>query len=361
MERLTPAQRLQIVQLYYENSRSVRNVFRGLRSTYGQHHRPTEPTIRNTIAKLETQFTLLDDLRPNRPHPARSAENIAAVADSVREDREESIRHRSQQLGLSYATTWRILRRDLGLKAYKIQLVQELKPTDMPNRYRFSVWALEKLEEDPLFSTRILFSDEAHFTLNGHVNKHNCRIWGEEQPEQVQELPLHPLRTTVWCGLWAGGIIGPYFFRNEAGRNVTVNGDRYREMITDWLVPEIEARDLDDIWFQQDGASCHVSRLSMALLRRQFGEQLISRNGPVKWPPRSCDITPLDFFLWGYLKSKVYANKPATIDALEANITREIAAIQVPMLERVIENWNFRMDHLKRSYGQHLKGIIFKK
>ena len=44
-------------------------------------------------------------------------------------------------------------------------------------------------------------------------------------------LPMHPEKVTVWCGLWAGGIIGPYFFKDAANRNVTVNGERYREMI----------------------------------------------------------------------------------------------------------------------------------
>ena len=281
MERLTPQQRLQIVQLYYENQRSVKNVFRALRGDYGRHNRPTEPTIRNTITKIETQFTLLDDTRPNRPRPARSEENIAAVAQSVRDDSDESIRRRSQQLGLSYGTTWTILRKDLGLVAYKIQLVQELKPTDLPARRRFSVWALERLAEDPLFSTNILFSDEAHFWLNGYVNKQNCRIWANEQPGQIQELPLHPEKTTVWCGLWAGGIIGPFFFKNDQNQNVTVNGQRYRAMITDFLLPEIEARGLNDIWFQQDGATSHTSAETMDLLRNPFGEQLISRFGPV--------------------------------------------------------------------------------
>ena len=80
MERLTPEQRLQIVQLYYENSRSVKNVFRALRSTYGQHNRPTERTIRHTIIHQETQYSLLDNVQPNRPRPARSEENIAAIA-----------------------------------------------------------------------------------------------------------------------------------------------------------------------------------------------------------------------------------------------------------------------------------------
>ncbi|GFX87248.1 hypothetical protein TNCV_595971 [Trichonephila clavipes] len=57
----------------------------------------------------------------------------------------------------------------------------------------------------PLFP--ILFSDEAHFWLNGYVNKQNCRIWSEANPQVYVETPLHPEKLTVWCALWAGGIL----------------------------------------------------------------------------------------------------------------------------------------------------------
>ncbi|GFX05637.1 tc3a_0 protein [Trichonephila clavipes] len=50
-------------------------------------------------------------------------------------------------------------------------------------------------------------SDEAHFWLNGYVNKQNCRIWGEANPQVYVETPLHPEKLTVWCALWAGGIL----------------------------------------------------------------------------------------------------------------------------------------------------------
>ncbi|GFX47543.1 hypothetical protein TNCV_3015621 [Trichonephila clavipes] len=49
--------------------------------------------------------------------------------------------------------------------------------------------------------------DEAHFRLNGHDNKQNCRIWGEANPQVYVETPLHPEKLTVWCALWAGGIL----------------------------------------------------------------------------------------------------------------------------------------------------------
>lgn len=91
----------------------------------------------------------------------------------------------------------------------------------------------------------------------------------------------------VWCGLWAGGIIGPYFFKTEDGRNVTVNGKRPRAMISNFLLPKMEELDLVDMWFPQDGVTCHTAL-------NEFSEQLISRNGSVSWPPRSCDLM-LDF------------------------------------------------------------------
>ncbi|GFV72649.1 heat shock 70kDa protein 8 [Trichonephila clavipes] len=83
-----------------------------------------------------------------------------------------------------------------------------------------------------------------------------------------------------------------------------------------------------ELWVQQDGATCHTARATIDLLKDTFGDRLISRFGPVNWPPRSCDLTPLDSFLWGYVKSLVYADKPQTLDHLEDNIRRVIADIR---------------------------------
>ncbi|GFS98541.1 uncharacterized protein TNCV_3479151 [Trichonephila clavipes] len=99
----------------------------------------------------------------------------------------------------------------------------------------------------------------------------------------------------------------------------------------------------NELWFQQDGATCHTARATIDLLKDTFGDRLISRFGPVNWPPRSCELTPLDFFLWGYVKSLFYAEKPQTLDHLEDNIRRVIADIRPQMLEKVIENWTSRL------------------
>ncbi|GFU18023.1 DUF4817 domain-containing protein [Trichonephila clavipes] len=72
---------------------------------------------------------------------------------------------------------------------------------DHQARYRFVEWAQNEIAVVPDFHKRILFSDEAHFWLNGYVNKQNCRIWSEANPQEYVETPLHPEKLTVWCAL----------------------------------------------------------------------------------------------------------------------------------------------------------------
>jgi len=90
-------------------------------------HRPAESTIRHLVVKFESTDSINNQPTPVRRRNARFAENIAAVHESVRENPRRSISRHSQELGLSATSIWQILRRDLGLHPYKIQLTQELK------------------------------------------------------------------------------------------------------------------------------------------------------------------------------------------------------------------------------------------
>ncbi|GFX04922.1 transposable element Tc3 transposase [Trichonephila clavipes] len=131
-------------------------------------------------------------------------------------------------------------------------------------------------------------------------------------------------------------------------------------MITNFFIPELNNHDVQELWFQQDGATCHTARATIDLLKDTFGDRLISRFGPVNWLPRSCDLTPLEYFLWGYVKSFVYVDNPQTFDHLEDNIHHVIADIRPQMLEKVIENWTSRSDYIRASRGSHMPEIIFK-
>ncbi|GFV94369.1 transposable element Tc3 transposase [Trichonephila clavipes] len=180
--------------------------------------------------------------------------------------------------------------------------------------------------------------------------------FSEANPQVYVKTPLHPEKLTVWCALWACGIL----LQIDEGPNVTVNGDRYRAMITNFFIPELNNHDVQELWFQQIGAICHTARAAINLLKDTFGDRLISRFGPVNWPPRSCDLTPLDYFLLRYVKSLVYVDKPQTLDHLKDNIHCIIADIRPQMLEKVIENWTSRLDYIHASRGSHMPEIIFK-
>jgi hypothetical protein len=90
------------------------------------------------------------------------------------------------------------------------------------------------------------------------------------------------------------------------------------------------------MWFQQEGTTCHNAHEMTELLREKFLDRVISRKGDHNWPPRSCDLTPYDFFLWGFVKSHVYANKTQTIPELKAEIRRVIGETELQLCRNVM-------------------------
>ena len=95
------------------------------------------------------------------------------------------------------------------------------------------------------------------------------------------------------------------------------------------------------------------------VLHPVFEDRIISRRADVVWPPWSCDLTPLDYYLWGAAKDKCYANKLETIDALKYNIREAIGEIQLHTIDNVLKNWTDRVDYCMASQGSHLNEIIF--
>ncbi|GFW53580.1 transposable element Tcb1 transposase [Trichonephila clavipes] len=85
-------------------------------------------------------------------------------------------------------------------------------------------------------------------------------------------------------------------------------------MITNFFIPELNNHDVQELWLQQDGATCHTARATIDLLKDTFGDRLISHFGPVNWPPRSCDLTPLDCFLCGAMEIGIrFGRNQATV------------------------------------------------
>ena len=124
---------------------------RALTPIFGRNNRSTRQAVRAIVDKFETKFTLLDILVPKRRRISRSKEIIAAVSALIKNEPNQSIPRRFQELGIAQTTQWRIMRKDLGLHAFKIKLTQELKPLDHLKRRNFSNRALAKLEENEEF------------------------------------------------------------------------------------------------------------------------------------------------------------------------------------------------------------------
>ena len=127
---LAITQRMRIIKTYYKNGDSVTATYCALRGDYDLHNRPTMQAIGKIVKKFEETCVITNIERPVHHRFASSAENIAIASESVAEDPNVSISHRSQELRLSYGTLWRILYLDLHLHPYKVQLTQQLEPAD---------------------------------------------------------------------------------------------------------------------------------------------------------------------------------------------------------------------------------------
>ena len=122
--------------------------------------------------------------------------------------------------------------KELGLKPYRPQLLHALNEDDPDRRCEFASIFLNQLEEDSSLLDRIVWTDEAVFKLNGHVNRHNCVYYATENSHASITQELNSPGITVWAGVWVGGIIGPFFFHEG-----NVNASSYLEMLQKEVVP----------------------------------------------------------------------------------------------------------------------------
>lgn len=115
-------------------------------------------------------------------------------------------------------------------------MVQALNENDFAARRHFCETFLGMIEENEDLHTLLWMSDEAHFHLPGYVNKQNFRYWSGENPQELHQKPLHSAKVTVWCVMCSTGIISPFFFLMKA---VTVNAERYSEMLRTFFIPRL--------------------------------------------------------------------------------------------------------------------------
>jgi len=208
---------------------------------------------------------------------------------------------------------------------------------------QFCKWLQQMVNEDEEFVVKIVWSDEAKFKLNGTVNHHNCVYVGK-----AVNLP----GVNVWCGLSARGLMGPFFFEG------TVTGEAYLEMLCSSILPAVRARyENSEVFYQQDGAPPNYHRDVLAFLDENLQGHWIGRRGTLEFPPRSPDLTLLDFYLWGTLKDVLFRMKPAMLGDLRAEIRVACAAIPIDTLTKVAQSTARCRNRCLAANGNHFEHL----
>jgi hypothetical protein len=345
---LTTEERVFLVEHVFRNGgKYSKEVVRKFVQIFPNTQAPDRKTVRNLINKFRDTGSVHDAYRSGRP--SGGEETSLKIQDSILMSPRKSVRKLAQQVHVSTSTVYRILKTKLKYHPYKLSVVPQMKEIDHHSRVNYCTWFQNFLaNEGEQILDVTFFTDEAWFHLSGYVNSQNNRLWSNENPHEFHQVPLHDQKVGVWCAISRMRIIGPIFF------NGIINAELYRTNILDHFIEHLSEREIEQAWFQQDGATAHTAEASLSFLESIFANRIISRG---IWPARSPDLTPLDYYLWGTLKAKVYENNPHTLDELKASIIANINQISQPNLQKVFQNMKKRIQtclETRGGYFQHL-------
>lgn len=325
-------------QLYYQSYMERRQpdvrLFAKLESNLKKYGAFTKPqNVRNKI-KVETEERVLA---------------YAAFKPTT------SLREIAQECNTSKDEAHIILKQN-NFKPYHFHVGNTLYPTDYERRLRFARWIIMESNANDGFSKTILFTDEAKFTNNGMFNRKNHIQWAQENPHiTVERRDQYAFSINVWCGILDTRIIGPYFYEPN------LNSERYLSFLRNELEEMLDDLPLNFIqnlnYFQHDGAPAHNGLIVSNYLQERFNNWIGNR-GPIAWPPRSPDLTPLDFFLWGAIKDKVYKEKPRSLEELKNNIRIAIQQIRHSSLVKVQKEVLRRCQMCVQNNGGHFEALF---
>ena len=341
--------RIEIVELFYVNSRSPSATLRAFKTKHKLVHNPFDVrSVSRLMEKFEKTGSIHDIQRSGRPSLVEDrSERVEEALQELKDEHEFGVAcstHVAAATGIPQTSVWRILRQHLNLYPYRLQTTQALTSEDKVRRIEFANFILN----DATILNNVLWSDEAYFSLSGHVHRHNCIIWGSERPMETYPVMQHSPKILVWFGFSKTYRLTPYFFED------TMNGDDYKTMLENHVFPQLRRlRKTNQVVFQHDGAPPHFARVTTDFLKSILPEnRIIAREFPRRWPPRSPDISPLDYYFWGVVKSRVYFNyRPHTMDDLRNRITEVIRDVDQEELQRAIQHLLPRLECVINNDG----------
>lgn len=346
---------------YGDRRRSLQETCDLFNNTFPNRNPISKSTVSKIVHKFEQSGSVKNLPRSGRPKVATNDDAALDVLLTVQEQPTTSTSNIAMELGMSATSVRRILKRN-GFHPYKVTLLQELSEDDADRRMQFCQEMMDRIEEQPDLIDKILFSDEATFHMNGVVNRHNCRYWSNENPHWMeQDHTQYPQKLNVWAGIIGSRIIGPFIIHEN------LTGDIYLNLLRHSVLPQLinlfpnpanPQLLRNDIYFQQDGAPPHYARNVRFYLDETFPNRWIGRRGRIEWPARSPDLTPLDFFFWGYVKSVVYKTKPNTLAELEERIRDVAGRITPQSLQNVQRGFIDRLGYCQAAEGLHFEHLI---
>ena len=306
-----------MIIMYGVAGRNARLASRLYALEYPLRRNPHPSTFRSVERRLREGGQFRRVGRPGRPRTVRTPELEEAVLAALAAEPGLSTRELGRRFNVDATIVWRITR-DHRLHPFRFQKVQDLKAADYPRRVDFCEWYQRKSNRYPQFPALILFTDESSFNQTGTFNNQNQHHWEEENPHAMWRRG-HQRRFSlnIWAGIVGDHLIGPHLLPER------LTGPNYLEFLQDQLptlLEEVPVATRRSMWFMHDGAPAHFARTVREHLDSQFTNKWIGRNGPMNWPARSPDLNPLDFFLWGYVKSLVYETPVHNEEELLARI-----------------------------------------
>ena len=357
-QQFTPQERAFLVRVYIETG-SRQETIRQFQHEYPDRQAPSPSTVWRNYQKYVTHGTSTNRNMGNsgRPRTVRSPANVEAVRQTLNLNPHSSAR-RNDLPQISRSSFNRITHRDLKWHAYHIQKRHALQQGDHQRRINFCQWLVNRPDR---FLSDVIIGDEAAFHMNGEVNSWNVRCYAENRNGArnfTYDIPNDQRKLVVWVGLVGDNtIISPFFFHGN------VNEDSYLQMINNQVVPELQryGRGRNGAvlrkWWFQDGAPAHRRRDVRDRLQELFPNRVVALGHQPEWPARSPDLTPLDFFLWGYLKEKVYHTVPANLDDLRNRINREVQALRrTRMVRRAVQDMARRAQRCIQLQGAQVEG-----
>lgn len=292
-----------------------------------------------------------------RPRTRRTVRLEEEVLERVENNPRISTRQMSDELQVDHVTIWRILNTDL-LYPYHLQRVQGLLERDFEPRVQYCQWLLRKIDEDRSFLKRILFTDESTFSRDGIINLHNNHIWAHENPhELVEGKHQYSFKLNVWGGIVGDFILGPVFLPP------TLNGENYLEFLVEelpGLLQNVPLADRYRLWFMHDGCPAHYRLIVREHLNTEFPQRWIGRAGPVPWAARSPDHNPIDFYMWGDVKSLVYDTPVPSVEVLRERIIQAFGTIRnrPRITARVRHSVKRRAEACIEAGGSHFEHLL---